>query len=225
MSQDILSRIAHCVEVGRADAKANYPRDMIGQPGVDDLVRQALDDGVPAEDILRQGLTIGMSAIGVKFRNNEVFVPEVLMAARAMQAGMKHLREVFVGDTMPSRGTVVMGTVRGDMHDIGKNLVCMMLEGAGWKVVDLGVDCAVEQFADAVGQNPGCAVGLSALLTTTMVNMKATIEGIRAQQPDTVVLVGGAPVTEEFAGQIGASGYAPDPHGAIELLEKLMPAA
>lgn len=225
MSDDLLHRIARCVEVGKSDAQAKYPPAMAGQPGVSELVQQALDQAVPAERILKEGLTAGMSTIGVKFRNNEVFVPEVLMAARAMHKGMAKLRAMFVDDSMPSRGTIVMGTVEGDMHDIGKNLVCMMLEGAGWKVVDLGVDCAPQKFADAVKQHPGCAVGLSALLTTTMVNMKPTIEAIQTAQPNTVVLVGGAPVTGDFARQVGASGFAPDPQGAIELLDQLLTAA
>jgi len=225
VSESLLRQIARCVEVGKVDAKAKFPPAMAGQPGVDELVRQALDQKIPPERILKEGLTAGMSSIGVKFRNNEVFVPEVLMAARAMHAGMNHLRRTFVGDSMPSRGTIVMGTVQGDMHDIGKNLVCMLMEGAGWKVVDLGVDCAPDKFAEAAAKNPGCAVGLSALLTTTMVNMKAAIEAIHRVRPGTVVLVGGAPVTDDFARQIGASGYSPDPQGAIELLDKLAPAA
>ncbi len=225
MSQELLRRIAHCVEVGKLDANARHPANLAGQPGVDELVQQALASGIPAAAILKSGLTAGMSVIGEKFRNNEVFVPEVLMAARAMHAGMNHLRAAFVGDSMPTRGTVVVGTVQGDMHDIGKNLVCMMLEGAGWKVVDLGVDCPPARFADAVEQHPGCAVGLSALLTTTMINMKGTIEAIRQRHPETVVLVGGAPVTDDFAKRIGASGFAPDPQGAIDLLDQLLPAA
>jgi len=221
----LLTRIAECVEVGKCDAQAKFPPALVGQPGVDELVTQALDGGVPADRVLKDGLTRGMATIGVKFRNNEVFVPEVLMAARAMHRGMDHLRQVFAGDSAPSRGTIVVGTVRGDMHDIGKNLVCMMLEGAGWKVVDLGVDCPPEKFADTVAENPGCAVGLSALLTTTMLNMKPTIDAVRVKQPSTVVLVGGAPVTNDFAQQVGASGFAPDPQGAIELLDELVPAA
>ncbi|UCG17347.1 MAG: corrinoid protein [Phycisphaerales bacterium] len=225
MSESLLSRIARCVEVGKCDAEAKYPPAMVGEPGVDELVRQALNEGVPAEQILKEGLTAGMSVIGVKFRDNEVFVPEVLMAARAMHRGMDHLRDSFVDGSAPSRGTIVVGTVQGDMHDIGKNLVCMMLEGAGWKVIDLGVDCPPEKFAGAVAENPGCAVGLSALLTTTMVNMRSAIEAIRQKQPGTVVLVGGAPVTDDFARQITASGYAADPQGAIELLDELLPAA
>jgi len=220
-----LAKIAECVEVGKCDAQAKYPPSMVGQPGVDERVKQALDDGIPPDRVLKDGLTKGMATIGVKFRDNEVYVPEVLLAARAMHKGMDHLRRTFVGDSAPSRGTIVMGTVQGDMHDIGKNLVCMMLEGAGWKVVDLGVDCPPEKFAEAVVANAGCAVGLSALLTTTMLNMKTTIEAVRAQQPGAVVLIGGAPVTDEFAKEIGASGFAPDPQGAIELLDELVPAA
>lgn len=225
MAESLLRQIARCVEVGKVDGQSRYPPGMAGEPGVDELTRQALEEGIPAEQVLKDGLTAGMSAIGAKFRRNEVFVPEVLLAARAMHAGMKHLRQVFAGGVVPSRGTIVIGTVQGDLHDIGKNLVCMMLEGAGWKVVDLGVDCPPDKFASAVGENPGCAVGLSALLTTTMVNMKAAIGAVREKQPGAIVLVGGAPVTDAFAKQIGASGYSPDPQGAVELLDELMPAA
>ncbi|MFH1745513.1 MAG: corrinoid protein [Planctomycetota bacterium] len=222
---NILARISACVQAGKADADTNIPLGSRGQPGVAELVAQAVDEGLSPQSILKQGLMAGLQVIGQKFAANEVFIPEVLIAARAMHAGVDRLKPLFAGQDMSSRGVFVIGTVRGDLHDIGKNLVAMMMAGAGWQVVDLGVDCQPEQYIEALEQHPGCAIGLSALLTTTMMAMRETVQAIRARQPDTVILVGGAPVTDEFASKIGASGYAPDPAAAIALLDRLLPAA
>jgi 5-methyltetrahydrofolate--homocysteine methyltransferase len=224
-SRETLAQISECVQTGKADAETNIPPGSQGKPGVAELVERAIADGLPPQTILQEGLVAGLQVIGKKFSNNEVFIPEVLIAARAMHAGMDKLRPLFAEDDIPTRGVFVMGTVAGDLHDIGKNLVCMMVEGAGWKVVDLGVDCKTEKFLEAVTQHPGCAVGLSALLTTTMVAMRETVAAIRQRSPDTVILIGGAPVTDAFAKEINASAYAADPAGAIDALERLGPAA
>jgi methanogenic corrinoid protein MtbC1 len=191
---------------------------MEGEDGVDELVSKALADGVDPNEVLNQGLMVGMSRVGEQFSRNEVFVPELLMAARAMSAGMAHLKPHFDSGAAKRKGTFVVGTVTGDLHDIGKNLVRMVVEGGGWKVVDLGVDTSVEKFVGAVKENPGCAVGLSTLLTTTMGNMGDTVKAIREVAPDTKILVGGAPLTQEFCDTIGADNYSKDPQLALEYL-------
>ena len=216
---EIVEQIAVCVEAGKVNQNAPYPPDMKGQDGVYELVKKALEDGIEPDMILSQGLMQGMSAIGKKFSRNEVFVPNVLMAAKAMGAGMEQLKPAFESGQAHHRGTFIVGTVQGDLHDIGKNLVRMMLEGAGWNVVDLGVDTSPEKFLGALQENPGAVVGLSALLTTTMVNMNKTVKLLKDEVPGTVVVVGGAPLTQEFCEKIGADAYAPDPQGIIEWLD------
>jgi 5-methyltetrahydrofolate--homocysteine methyltransferase len=215
---DLLAQIATCIERGKVNAKSPYPPDLKGQDGADELVKRALDQGIKPDDVLGKGLVVGMNAIGQKFSENKVFVPDLLMAAKAMQAGMAYLKPFFESGQAHHKGTFICGTVQGDLHDIGKNLVCMVVEGGGYKVVDLGVDVAPEKFAEAVEKNPGAVVGISALLTTTMVNMEKTTALIKKKNPKTKVIVGGAPLTGEFAKKIGADGYSPDPQGAIAFL-------
>ncbi len=188
------------------------------QHEVDRMTAQALSDGFDANTVLDEGLIAGMAIVGIKFRDNIIFVPEVLISARAMKAGMVHIDPILSASGIEPVGTVVMGTVKGDLHDIGKNLVRMVVEGGGWKVVDLGVDTSVEKFVGAVKENPGCAVGLSTLLTTTMGNMGDTVKAIREVAPDTKILVGGAPLTQEFCDTIGADNYSKDPQLALEYL-------
>lgn len=219
---ELLEQIAICIERGKVNAASPYPPDLRGQEGADELVRKAIDQGIPAGDILGEAMIIGMGRIGKKFSNNEVFVPDVLMAAKAMQAGMNHLRPFFDTGEAVHKGTFIIGTVQGDLHDIGKNLVAMVMEGGGFKVVDLGVDVSAEKFAQAVKENPGAAVGLSALLTTTMVNMEKTVKLLKEQAPGTKVVVGGAPLTQEFANKIGADAYSADPQGALDYLTAAM---
>ncbi len=215
---EILEQIAVCIEKGKVSAASPYPPAMKGQDGADELVARALAENIAPSDILQKGLIVGMGRIGEKFRDNKVFVPDVLMAAKAMQAGMKHLRPFFESGAAQHKGTFVIGTVQGDLHDIGKNLVSMVMEGGGWKVVDLGVDVAPEKFVKAIEENPGCAVGLSALLTTTMVNMEKAVAEIKAKSPATKIVVGGAPLTMDFAKKIGADMYSADPQGALDYL-------
>ena len=218
---DLLKEIAVCIERGKVNATSPYPPDKKRKDGADELVKKALDEGVPANEILEKALIIGMGEIGRKFSKNEVFVPDVLMAAKAMQAAMKHLRPFFDSGEAKHRGTFIIGTVQGDLHDIGKNLVAMVIEGGGFKVVDLGVDVSAEKFTEAVKQNPGASVGLSALLTTTMINMEKTVKMVKEAVPGTRVIVGGAPLTQEFADKIGADAYSPDPQGAVQFLNKV----
>ena len=214
----MLEKIAVCVERGKVNAKAPFPPDLKGQDGVDELTRVALEAGVGAQDLLEQGLIKGMQAIGARFRRDEVFVPDVLMAAKAMKTGMAHIRPFFQSGAVKRKGVFIIGTVAGDMHDIGKNLVAMVVEGGGFEVVDLGIDVSTEAFMEAVAQRPGAVVGLSALLTTTMTSMAQTVQAVKAKFPATRVMVGGAPVTAHFARQIGADAYSADPQGAVEYL-------
>ena len=219
--REILDKIAVCVERGKVNLKSTYPPEMSGQAGVDELTAEALACGIPPSDVLTQGLMTGMRNIGLKFRENQVFVPDVLMSAKAMNTAMRHLRPYFTTGAVRHRGTFIIGTVSGDLHDIGKNLVAMMVEGNGWEVIDLGVDVSSEQLISTINNYPGCIVGLSALLTTTMINMEKTVREIKAIYPSVRCIVGGAPLTNEFAVKIGADGYSPDPQGAVEFLNNL----
>ncbi len=206
-----LRAIADAVKNGRAKV-------------VKTLVSDAVAEGVSAEAILNEGLVVGMGELGEMFKNNEVYVPEVLIAARAMKAGTEILKPLLVAANVQSRGTVAIGTVKGDLHDIGKNLVGMMLEGAGFTVLDLGVDVSPEQFVDAA-QNQGAQIlGMSALLTTTMPSMKAGIDALTAAgiRDKVRVMIGGAPVTQSYADEIGADGYSTDAASAADLAKKLI---
>ena len=189
-------------------------------PKVKELVNQALSDGIDAKYILEQGLLSGMSIVGEKFKNNEVFVPEVLVAARAMNAGVAILRPYLVKEGVESKGTVVIGTVKGDLHDIGKNLVKMMMEGRGLKVVDLGTDVSPEAFVAAAKENNAGIICCSALLTTTMGEMKNVVDLVKAENLPIKVMIGGAPVTESFRNSIGADIYTPDAATAAEVALK-----
>jgi methanogenic corrinoid protein MtbC1 len=190
---------------------------MKGQDGADELTKLALSQGISPQELLSKGLVVGMYNVGEKFRLNKVFIPDVLMAAKAMYAGMKHLKPYFQSGEVKRRGTFVIGTVSGDLHDIGKNLVAMIVEGGGWEVIDLGVDVPIDKFVKAVEQHPGSSVGISTLLTTTMMNMEKTVKELSAKFAGIRVIVGGAPLTKEFADKIGA-GYSPDPQGAVGFL-------
>ena len=190
---------------------------------VKELVQQALDGGEEPAAVLNEGLLSGMSIIGARFKKNEVYVPEVLIAARAMKAGMEILQPKLVESGVEPRGVVVVGTVKGDLHDIGKNLVRMMLEGAGFKVVDIGIDVEAEKFVDAARENSASVIGVSALLTTTMTNMKTVVEALKASDMagKAKVMIGGAPVTQSYCDEIGADGYAADAASAADLAKTL----
>lgn len=193
-------------------------------PKVQELVAQAMAEGIAPQTILDEGLLAGMGVIGAKFKNNEVFVPEVLISARAMNKGVEVLKPALVAQGVESRGTVVLGTVKGDLHDIGKNLVKLMMEGKGLTVIDLGVDVPPERFLDAARENDAEIVACSALLTTTMGEMKTIVETIRSSDiSDQVkIMVGGAPVTQTFADQIGADYYTADAESAAQLAASLV---
>ena len=188
------------------------------------LVKQALGQGTNPQDIIRQGLIAGMDEVGVRFKNGDMYIPEVLVSAKTMHQGMDILRPLLTKEGAKSMGTIVLGTVKGDLHDIGKNLVGMMLEGAGFEVVDLGVDQSAEQFVEAVRKKGAQAVALSALLTTTMQEMAKVIDALKdaGLRKQVKVLIGGAPLSEKFAQTIGADGYAPDAGSAVGILRNLI---
>jgi methanogenic corrinoid protein MtbC1 len=218
----LLEQIAICVERGKINAKSPYPPDLKGQEGADELTKRALDEGITPADILNSGLMIGMQRIGIRFRDKKIFVPDVLIAAKAMNAAMVHLRPFFLSNVVRHKGTIVVGTVLGDLHDIGKNIVSMILEGGGWKVVDLGVDVSPEKFLAAIAEHKPQAIGLSALLTTTMVNMEQVVKKVKEVSRSVKIIIGGAPVTQSFSDQIGADGYFAEPQGALEYLNSCL---
>ncbi|GAG60521.1 unnamed protein product [marine sediment metagenome] len=185
---------------------------------VSELVKQSLNENIAPKKILEEGLIHGMSIIGKKFKKNEIYVPEVLIAARAMHAGMDILKPKLIESGVKNIGKVVMGTVKGDLHDIGKNLVEMMLEGAGFEVVDLGTDISTDKFVEAVKEHKPNIIGMSALLTTTMVNMVEVIKAldVAGLRDKVKIMVGGAPITQNYADQIGADGYSPDASSAVD---------
>ena len=202
---ETLNEISEWLQKGRA-------------PKVKAAVIKALEEGIPASEILEDGLLAGMDIIGQKFKNNEVFVPEVLVAARAMNRGVEILRPYLVEDGVETKGTVILGTVKGDMHDIGKNLVRMMMEGKGLEVIDIGVDVPTESFLDAAREHNAKLICCSALLTTTMGEMKNVVDAVKASEMNgkVKIMIGGAPITQTFCEQIGADCYTPDAASAAE---------
>ncbi len=201
----ILSEISENLQKGRAK-------------NVKELVQKAIDDGMNASEILDEGLLNGMSIIGEKFKNNEVYVPDVLIAARAMNAGTELLKPLLVDSGVKAKGTVVIGTVKGDLHDIGKNLVRMMMEGKGLEVIDLGVDVSAEKFIETAIEKNANIIACSALLTTTMTEMKNVVEKVKESSlaEKVKVMVGGAPVTDNFCTSVGADAYTADAASAAE---------
>ena len=192
--------------------------------GVKKGVKKALEEGMSAQEVLAKGLLAGMDKVGKDFKAGDLFIPEVLMCAKAMHGGLDILKPLLVGLGTSLLGKVVIGTVAGDLHDIGKNLVRMMLEGAGFEIIDLGVSVSPEKFVEAVKANGAKLMGMSALLTTTMPSMKLTIEGLKKAgiRENVKVLVGGAPVTASFAESIGADAYAPDAASAVDVARELI---
>jgi 5-methyltetrahydrofolate--homocysteine methyltransferase len=203
-----LSAISESLQKGKAEDVKN-------------MVAQALEEKIEAEKILEEGLIAGMDVIGGRFKRNEIYIPEVLIAARAMHAGMSVLEPILAESGIKMIGKLAIGTVKGDLHDIGKNLVSMMFKGAGFEVNDLGVDVSAEKFVEAAG-NGADIVGLSALLTTTMVQMKNIIENLKEKGAGAKIIIGGAPVTQNYCDEIGADGYAADAASAVEVGKNLV---
>ena len=203
-----MSAISEALQKGKADEVKN-------------LVNQAVEAKIDVKKILEEGLISGMDVIGGRFKRNEIYIPEVLIAARAMHAGMSVLEPLLAAAGVKMIGKLAIGTVKGDLHDIGKNLVAMMYKGAGFEVVDLGVDVAPDKFVQA-SDDGAQLLGLSALLTTTMVQMKGVVESLKEKGSKAKVLVGGAPLTQNYADEIGAAGYAADAASAVEIGKSLL---
>jgi 5-methyltetrahydrofolate--homocysteine methyltransferase len=192
--------------------------------GVKEITQKALDEGIPPGEILDDGLIKGMSVVGERFKNGEFFIPEVLLAAKVMHAGMEILRPELVSSGVKPIGKVIVGTVKGDLHDIGKNLVAMMLEGAGFEIIDLGIDVPPGKFVEAAKEDEAGIVAMSALLTTTMTGMKTTLDALEEAgvRDEVKTMIGGAPVTQDYADEIGADGYARDAASAVDRAKELM---
>ena len=208
---DLIKDISENLETGDAERVA-------------ELTKQALRKGIPAATVLNQGLILGMNRIGEKFKNHEIFLPDVLLAAKAMYAGLDPLKPHLVRNGIPVRGRVVIGSIQGDLHDIGKNLVAIMLKGAGFEIFDLGNDVAPEKFVAAAQRENAHVIGLSALLTTTMPGMKKVMDLLkeRGLAGQVKVIIGGAPVTEEFRREIGADAYGYDAANAVDKVKELV---
>ena len=193
---------------------------------VSSLTQEAVDEGTKPLDIINQGLMVGMNIVGERFKAGEVYIPEVLMSARAMSSAMEIVKPLLVGEELKAKGKILLGTVKGDLHDIGKKLVGMIIEGAGYEVVDLGVDVSAERFAEEVSEKKPDVLGMSALLTTTMLSMKDTIETLKEKglRDRTKVIVGGAPVTPDFSDEIGADGWGSDAVTGKDLVASLIQA-
>ncbi len=207
----ILEQIYDSILNGRADASKAF-------------TQQALEENIPPDEIVSQGMNLAMEEVGLRFSRNEIFLPEMMVAARAMKSAMEILEPHIVKETKTSVGKIIVGTVKGDLHDVGKNLVCMMFKGAGFDVVDLGIDVPKEKFLESIQQESPQLLGISALLSTTLPNVVETIAFLRKSGVDgnCKILVGGAPVTEKFASDAKADGYAADAGSAIQLAKKLL---
>ena len=206
-----------------ADLKALADAVIKGDQGTAvEITKAALSEGTAAKSVLEEGLIAGMDVVGARFKKNEVYIPEVLIAARAMKMAMEILEPELVKAGVEPVGKLVIGTVQGDLHDIGKNLVAMMLKGAGFEVIDLGVDVSPEKFVEGAKSNGVQLVGMSALLTTTMPGMEKTIKALKDAGVTAKIMVGGAPVTESFAQKIGAQGFAPDAASAVDTAKSLV---
>ncbi len=219
---EIIQKLTRCVEFGKINKATPYPPELKDQVGADELAKLALESGIGPTDILEKALIPAMANVGDKFSRKEIYVPQMLMSARAMSSAMVHLKPFFQSGETKRKGTFIIGTVSGDLHDIGKNLVAMMVEGSGWEVIDLGVDVSTEKYLKALESKPGAIIGLSALLTTTMENMNKTVNTIKQKDSGIRIMIGGAPVTQDYCNKIGADFYSPDPQGAVLYLKKLV---
>ena len=219
---DLIDKLGECVEFGKINQASPYPPTMKGMPGADELTKEALEAGLSPQMILNDALIPAMNRVGNKFTEGKIFVPQMLLSAKAMNSAMKHLKPYFQNGEIRRKGVFIIGTVQGDLHDIGKNLTGMMVAGAGWEVIDLGTDVSAEKYIQALDEHPGAVCGMSALLTTTMSNMQPMIAAIREKHPGTKVIVGGAPLNAEFARQIGADAYGRDPQDDINWLDSIV---
>ncbi|MCF8226483.1 MAG: corrinoid protein [Bacteroidales bacterium] len=220
--EELIQHLSVCVEKGKADRATPTPPEMKDKEGAKEITRKLLEMDTPPEEILNQGLIPGMKRIGDLYGQGKAFVPHLLLAARAMNEAITLLKPYFEAGTVERKGTFIIGTVQGDLHDIGKNLVKAIVEGSGWEVVDLGTDVNTEGFLKALEEHPNAAVGLSALITTTMVNMEEIVKKIKEKYPEKKVLIGGAPVTQDYCDKIGADFFSLYPQEAAEYLNSLI---
>lgn len=218
--EDILNQISICIERGKINSLSPHPADMKGKDGAVELTQIALSEKISAKDILDKGLLAGMQRVGEKFRDGRIFIPEVLISAKAMSASMELLKPYFISGEIRHKGKIILGTVADDLHDIGKNILKMVLEGGGWQVIDLGINVNAEKFISSVKENEAKIVGLSALLTTTMQNMREIVNQIKNQFEDVFVVIGGAPVSQNFAAEIEADAYFPDPQSMLDYINR-----
>jgi 5-methyltetrahydrofolate--homocysteine methyltransferase len=217
--QDYVERIATCIARGKVYKAAPYPPDMKGQDGADEIAAEAVKNGVQPGALL-EGCMLGMDKVGKEFSENRAAVTNLVISAAAMNAVLKHLKPFLESGEVKRKGTFVIGSVSGDLHDIGKNLVSMIITGGGYEVIDLGVDVPASKFLSAIAEHPGCVVGLSALLTVTMPHMAKSVQAIKEAYPQMKVMVGGAPITPEFCKHIGADFTSHNPHEAVEYLNR-----
>ncbi|MBC8384219.1 MAG: corrinoid protein [Candidatus Cloacimonetes bacterium] len=220
--ENILSLLSTCIERGKENKQSPYPADLKDMDGALELTKKALMLDFAPTEILQKGMTAGMQAIGEKFSKGEAFIPELLISAKAMYAAMSVLKPFFDSGEVEQKGTIILGTVAGDLHDIGKNIVRMVLEGDGWKVIDLGVDVTTDKFISTLEENPQSFVGMSALLTTTMMYMEKSVQEIKNEYCGTKIFVGGAPLTREFSDKIGADGFFSEPHSFVKYLNNFI---
>ncbi len=217
---DLLKQLSMCIERGKVNLNSPFPADLKGRLGADELTKQAVETGIAPEDILNKALMVGMKRIGDKFEQGKAFIPDMLIAAKAMNAAMVHLKPFFESGEVEAKGDFIIGTVAGDLHDIGKNIVRMVLTGGGWNVIDLGSDVKAEKFIETLDKYPNALIGMSALLTTTMIQMEPITKAIKNKSPQTKVFIGGAPVSQNYSDKIGADGYFPDPNRFIRYLSE-----
>ncbi len=218
--EDILNQLSLCIEFGKLNRQSKYPDSMAGQDGAVELTQNCLNKNISPVKILNEGMMAGMQRVGIKFRDGKIFLPEVLIAAKAMTGAMELLKPYFQSGEVKHKGKVIVGTVAGDLHDIGKNIVKMVLEGGGWQVIDLGVNVTPDKFLNAAKENDVKIIGLSALLTTTMQNMEMVIARLKEEIKDVFVIIGGAPVSQAFAEKINADKYFPDPQSMLDFINK-----
>lgn len=221
---NIIEQISNCIELGKMDKNSPFPPNMRGQDGTWELTAMAMEQGYSPDTILNEAMISAMERVGKKFSEKKIFIPQMLMSAKAMSRALEHIKPHFKSGAVKQKGTFIIGTVAGDLHDIGKNLVAMMVEGNGWNVVDLGVDVSSEKFIDTLNQYSDAVIGLSALLTTTMMNMEKIVKDIKTANSSTKVTIGGAPVNQDFCDRIGADYYATDPQSAVKYLNSLITA-
>ena len=216
---EFTERLSGCIARGKISRSAPFPREMKGQDGADEIAADALKNGIHP-NLLLEACILGMDRIGKDFGEGKAYVTDLVVSAEAMKAVLKHIRPFLESGDVKRKGKFVIGTVSGDVHDIGKNLVAMTITGGGFEVIDLGVDVPTKKFVEAIARHPGCFVGLSALLTTTMHNMEDSVKAIKSTYPGTKVLIGGAPITRDFCTTIGADFYSRNPHDAVDYLNQ-----